>query len=148
MYAPQYTRLYILSACLCKKSFNTFKDTDTVTALKTNLAGGGSIQCSSDDHLLELQRGFDWTEIHFTEQRYAMMSVKNLCQMAMWSNMDSISDKENVDIYIHFCLVLIFTKFYTSFIFISGCQSIQSLHLILSKIFSNFHIALRPECSS
>lgn len=100
MYAPQYTRLYILSACLCKKSFNTFKDTDTVTALKTNLAGGGSIQCSSDDHLLELQRGFDWTEIHFTEQRYAMMSVKNLCQMAMWSNMDSISDKENVDIYI------------------------------------------------
>lgn len=51
MYAPQYTRLYILSACLCKKNFHTFKDTDTVTALKTNLAGGGSVQCSSDGDL-------------------------------------------------------------------------------------------------
>lgn len=145
MYAPQYTRLYILSACLCKKSFNTFKDTDTVTALKTNLAGGGSIQCSSDDHLLELQRGFDWTEIHFTEQRYAMMRIcaKWPCEVT-WIQLVI----KKMWIYIYFCLVLIFTKFYTSFIFISGCQSIQSLHLILSKIFSNFHIALRPECSS
>lgn len=55
MYAPQYTRLYILSACSCKKHFNTFKDTDTVTALKTNLAGGGSIQCSYNVDSTELK---------------------------------------------------------------------------------------------
>lgn len=53
MYAPQYTRLYILSACV-KKHFNTFKDTDTVTALKTNLAGG-SIQCSYNVDSTELK---------------------------------------------------------------------------------------------